>query len=151
MRKQGHEISAIYGRTPGFTLPWDATVFSDETKIDELAAECDGFISCIVDMYACARVRYSRRLLRLGLSPISAIHPTAFFGEDVNLGIGVRAMARGNVNDDHSCGQLMTLAWTTICANRCGFRRDERLDAPDHFVRAMCGPHAPPAGEASDP
>jgi hypothetical protein len=100
LRKEGHEVPAVYDATEGLTVPWGAAVFHDETAIPEHARACEGFLVCIGDVHGHIRARYSNQLQALGLKPVSAIHPTAYFGDNVRLGAGLQAMARSVVTDD---------------------------------------------------
>jgi len=99
IKKKGHEVPVIYDSTKGLTAPWDCVVFDNEEAIPDYACTCDGFLVCIGDAHGETRVRYSRQLQHLGLEPISAIHPTAFIGDETRLGVGIQAMPGSIIND----------------------------------------------------
>jgi hypothetical protein len=90
--KSGHEVPFIYDSTKGLRAPWDCFVFDDESAIPQYARTCEGFLVCIGGSHGEIRARYSRQFAQLGLKPISAIHPTAFIGEQTRLGVGLQAM-----------------------------------------------------------
>ena len=114
IKRQGHEVPVIYDRTKGLSPPWDCKVIDDESAIPEHALTCEGFLVCIGDTYGKARVRYSQQLRELGLKPISAIHPTAYFSDDCKIGEGVQAMLRCFANDYAVVGDYCIL--NTNCA-----------------------------------
>ncbi len=119
IKHQGHEVPEVYDSTTRLTVPWGAHVFSHEDKIAEYALTCQGFLVCIGDVHGQARVRYSLQLRKLGLAPISAVHPTAFFGDAVNLGVGTQAMARSIVNDGSSVGDYTILNTNCSIDHEC--------------------------------
>ena len=94
LRKNGHEVPVIYDCTEGLQPPWDCDLFSDKSAIPERARACEGFLVCIGNDNGLARMRYSTLLRGLGLKPVSAIHPTALFGDDTRIGEGVQALMR---------------------------------------------------------
>jgi sugar O-acyltransferase (sialic acid O-acetyltransferase NeuD family) len=120
LRKEGHEVPVVYDMTEGLTVPWGAPVFHDENAIPEHARSCEGFLVCIGDVHGYIRTRYSNQLRALGLAPVAAIHPTAWFGENVTLGAGLQAMARSVVTDDAGIGDYVIL--NTNCAVDHGCR-----------------------------
>jgi len=99
IKKNGHEVPYIYDSTKSLAAPWDCFIFDDESAIPQYARACEGFLVCIGDSHGEIRARYSRQLAQLGLKPISAIHPTAFIGEQTRLGVGLQAMP-GSIIDD---------------------------------------------------
>ena len=119
IREDGHEVPEIYDHTDGLTVPWHAHVFHDESAIDRHALTCQGFLVCIGDVYGQIRTRYSRQLDQLGLTPISAIHPTAFFGNAVERGAGLQAMTRCIINDDCVVGDYTILNTNCSIDHEC--------------------------------
>ena len=99
IKKNGHEVPYIYDSTKGLAAPWDCFVFDDEKAIPQYARDCEGFLVCIGDSHGEIRVRYSRQLQQLGLTPISAIHPAAYIGEQTHIGAGLQAMPGSVVSD----------------------------------------------------
>ena len=119
LRKEGHEVPAVYDATEGLTVPWGAAVFHDETAIPKHARACEGFLVCIGDVHGHIRARYSNQLQALGLKPVSAIHPTAYFGDNVRLGAGLQAMARSVVTDDAVIGDYAILNTNCSVDHEC--------------------------------
>ena len=128
LRKEGHEVPVVYDHTEGLTVPWGALMLRDERAIAEHAPACEAFLVCIGDVYGEIRTHYSHQLRDLGLAPISALHPTAFFGDDVRLGDGVQAMARSVVNDDSVVGD-----WTILNTN-CSIDHECTLGKGVHIM-----------------
>lgn len=130
LRKQGHEVPAVYDANEKLTVPWGASVFHDENSIPAHAQTCDGFLVCIGDVHGQIRTRFSNQLRTLGLVPISAIHATSFFGDNVSLGRGVQAMARSVVIDDSVIGDY------AILNTNCSIDHECRLGTGVHVMGA---------------
>jgi sugar O-acyltransferase (sialic acid O-acetyltransferase NeuD family) len=119
LRQQGHEVPVIYDPTKGLAAEWDCALFDDESAIPERARGCDGFLVCIGDSHGEARTQYSRQLRNLGLQPVSAVHPTAFLGEQVAVGEGLQAMARSVVSDHAVIGDYCILNTNSTVDHEC--------------------------------
>jgi sugar O-acyltransferase (sialic acid O-acetyltransferase NeuD family) len=109
IKKNGHDVPVIYDSTKELRAPWNCVVFDNEEAIPEYARTCEGFLVCIGDHHGEARTRYSRQLQQLGLSPISAIHSTAFIGDETRLGVGLQAMPGCVVSDFATIGDFCIL------------------------------------------
>jgi sugar O-acyltransferase (sialic acid O-acetyltransferase NeuD family) len=109
IRKSGHEVPIIYDSTKNLPAPWNCVVFDDEAAIPKYARSCQGFLVCIGGANGEIRVRYSRQLEELGLSPISAIHSAAFLGEEVRVGVGMQAFPGSVVCDFANIGDFCIL------------------------------------------
>ena len=119
IKKLGHEVPLIYDRTKGLTPPWDCVVFDDEESISKHARTCESFLVCIGDEYGYARVRYSRQLRDLGLTPISAIHSSAIICDDTRLGEGLQALPGSIVNDFADVGDFCILNTNCTVGHEC--------------------------------
>jgi sugar O-acyltransferase (sialic acid O-acetyltransferase NeuD family) len=119
IRKNGHEVPFVYDRTKGLKPPWDCVVFDDEAAIPEHARTCDGFLVCIGDVHGAARVRYSQQLLALGLTPISAVHPTTIICEETSVGAGLQAMPASIINDFARVGDFCILNVHSSVGHEC--------------------------------
>lgn len=128
VKRQGHEVPVVYDRTKGLSPPWDCKLFDDESAIPEHALTCEGFLVCIGDTYGNARVRYSRQLRQLGLEPISAIHPIAYFSDVCKVGEGLQAMPRSYVGDYAVVGDYC------IINNNCTVGHESTLGTGIHVM-----------------
>jgi sugar O-acyltransferase (sialic acid O-acetyltransferase NeuD family) len=117
--KQGHEAPFVYDRTKGLKPPWDCVLFDDETRIPDYARACEGFLVCIGDTHGEVRVRYSHQLRQLGLKPVSAIHPAAFFGDATRIGDGIQALPGCVVNDFSCVGDFCILNANCTIGHEC--------------------------------
>src|SRR5262249_46469625 len=89
---------------------------------------CEGFLVCIGDDHGEVRVRHSRQLQQLGLTPISAIHAAAFVGEDTRLGAGIQALPGSVVCD------LATIGDFCILNANCSIAHDWALGEGVHVM-----------------
>jgi sugar O-acyltransferase (sialic acid O-acetyltransferase NeuD family) len=128
IRKAGHDVPLVYDCTVGLRPGWECEIFDDEAKIPERARACEGFLVCIGGEHGEARVRYSRLLLDLGLIPVSAVHPSALFGEDARIGAGVQAMMRSSVQDFAAVGD------DGILTMHCVVSHDVRIGTGVHVM-----------------
>ena len=110
LRKDGHTVPYVYDQDRAVSPPWDCVLFHDENQIEKYARMCDAFLVCMGDVgRGRTRTNYSRQLEALGLIPISAIHPTSFLGDQVNVGKGFQAMPHAVVNDFSVIGDYCIL------------------------------------------
>jgi sugar O-acyltransferase (sialic acid O-acetyltransferase NeuD family) len=124
--KMGYTVPVVYDREVGLRPPWECTLISDDNVFDEYAQRCEGFLVCVAGDNGRDRVSYSTRLARLGLKPVSAIHPSSFLGETVQIGSGLQAMPGTVVNDFARIGDYCIL--NTNCS-------------VDHDCSLGCGVH----------
>ena len=141
--KAGHTAPFVYDRNPKVNKPWECTLFSDDNKLDKYASECDAFIVCVAGGYGRDRVAYSERLLRLGLEPISAIHPSSFIGENVIVGRGLQVMPGAVVND------FVTIGDFCILNSNCSVDHDCQLGRGVHVMGAAALAGAVTVGDFS--
>lgn len=128
LQKLGHQAPYMFDRTKGMKPPWDCFLFDDETLISQYAKRCEGFIVCIGGEHGERRAHYSEQLLELGLTPVSAVHPTAFLGETVGVGRGLQAMPHAVVNEFAQIGD-----WCILNTN-CTVDHDCRIGNGVHIM-----------------
>jgi sugar O-acyltransferase (sialic acid O-acetyltransferase NeuD family) len=107
--EHGHTFPYIFDRSVGIEPPWECKVISNEAEFDEYSKRCEGFVIGIGGHNGRDRVAYAERLERNGLEPISAIHPTAYFGRECKIGKGLLAMVGAVVSDGVEIGDYCLL------------------------------------------
>lgn len=97
---QGHDVPFVFDHDPDIPPPFPCKMLHDEAEIEEHARQCEGFVVCMSGLERGeARVRYSRLLEQIGLSPVSPVHPTAFISPTVKVGKGLQTYPGPVVND----------------------------------------------------
>jgi sugar O-acyltransferase (sialic acid O-acetyltransferase NeuD family) len=94
----GGKVAAVIDDTPGLPAPfpdvplllgWDGF----EPWLRNHGAEPTGFCVTIGNPHGRARLRLHEQLVKAGLTPVSAIHPTAWIADNARIGEGVQIMA----------------------------------------------------------
>jgi len=124
----GHDVAAVYDRTPGLHPAWPCEIIRDEALIPTVAKGYDGFLVCIGNEHGERRAYYSQMLLSLGLKAVDAIHPTAFIGGSVKRGRGLQAMPRAVVNEFAEIGD-----WCIVNTN-CSVDHECRIGNGVHIM-----------------
>jgi sugar O-acyltransferase (sialic acid O-acetyltransferase NeuD family) len=99
LEAEGHSVPIVYDELRGIAKPFECELFHDDAHIEIRAKSCDSFLVCISRHRGALRTNFSTRLLQAGLDPISAIHPTAYFGRSSKLGRGLQAMPHAVVSE----------------------------------------------------
>jgi sugar O-acyltransferase (sialic acid O-acetyltransferase NeuD family) len=99
LEAEGHTVPVVYDGLRSIAKPFECELFHDEAEIENWARSCDSFLVCISRHRGVLRAEFSARLLRVGLDPVSAIHPTAYFGQSSKLGRGLQAMPHAVVSE----------------------------------------------------
>jgi sugar O-acyltransferase (sialic acid O-acetyltransferase NeuD family) len=121
LRKQGHTAPIVFDADASAPAPWDGCeIFHDESEFDVRAATCDGFLVCLGnERRGEARVRFGRRLEKLGLTALSAIHPTTVLGDGVRIGKGFLTFPGSVINDDTVVGDYCLLGLNAAIDHDC--------------------------------
>jgi sugar O-acyltransferase (sialic acid O-acetyltransferase NeuD family) len=119
LRKSGHTVPFVYDRAEGTAAPWECVLFHDDKLFETYAKSCDAFLVCIAGEHGRDRVTYSHRLEALGLTAISAVHPAAFIGDEVEIGKGLQAMPGAIVNDFSTIGDYCMLNTNSTVDHDC--------------------------------
>jgi sugar O-acyltransferase (sialic acid O-acetyltransferase NeuD family) len=128
LAKRGFSVTTVFDRNTRVVPPFSCDLFHDKASFDRKALECEAFLVCIGGSHGQDRAEYSRHLIGLGLSPLSAIHPTAFVGETVNLGKGMQVMPGAVINDFAQVGD-----WC-ILNSSCTVDHDCRIGSGVHVM-----------------
>jgi UDP-perosamine 4-acetyltransferase len=119
LRALGHTVPHLFDRDSSIALPWDCELFHDESEIPLVAAECDAFLVAISGIYQGeTRIRLARRMERL-LSPISAIHSTAYMAVTASIGKGLQTYPRAVVNEGAKIGDYCVLGTNSSVDHDC--------------------------------
>jgi hypothetical protein len=107
--RQGHSVPLVFDRSALVEKPFDCELFHDPNEIEDRAKSCDAFLVCIGGNYGKDRAEYSRRLMAIGLQPISCVHPYSFIGRTVHRGLGLQAMPGATVSEMAEIGDWCIL------------------------------------------
>ncbi len=116
---QGHRVAAVFDRNVATRGYWNCAFASQDDELLKLVADCDGFVVCIGGTSGAERTGLSGRLLKLGLTPVEAIHPTAHIAMSARLGLGLQAMARAVVSEDAEIGDWCILNTNCTLDHEC--------------------------------
>lgn len=108
LRRQGLEDFIVFDRSP-VPKPFPCTLVSDLAALEAARDEHSPFVTCIGGHHGGERLRVSVMLQGLGLSPISAIHETAYIAESAQIGLGLQAMMRVTVSEEVTIGDWCIL------------------------------------------
>ncbi|MDH5350198.1 MAG: acetyltransferase [Betaproteobacteria bacterium] len=94
----GGKVAAVIDDTPGLPAPFpDVPLLLGwagfESWMRAHGAEATGFCITIGNPHGRARLRLHDQLVKAGLTPVPAIHPTAWIADNARIGEGVQIMA----------------------------------------------------------
>jgi sugar O-acyltransferase (sialic acid O-acetyltransferase NeuD family) len=119
LERDGHHVPIVFDRSEKVTKPFDCELFHDQEQFEDKARSCDAFLVCIGGEHGHARADYSSRLLKIGLSPISAIHHTSYIADTSKFGQGIQVMARAVVSDFVQIGDWCILNTNSTVDHEC--------------------------------
>jgi sugar O-acyltransferase (sialic acid O-acetyltransferase NeuD family) len=128
LEAEGHSVPVVYDESKSIAPPFECELFHDESQIEIMVNSCDSFLVCISRHRGVLRAEFSNRLLRAGLEPICAVHPTAYRGRTSKVGRGLQAMPHSVVTEWVTIGD-----WCILNTN-CTVDHDTQIGDGVHIM-----------------
>ncbi len=110
LENEGHEISLIIDDTPNLTPPFkDIPLFFGYAGFLQSKITVDGFVVTIGNPHAKTRLEIAQKLKQSGLTPVSAIHPSALIETNKSLGPGCQILAHAYIAVEAQVGAYCIL------------------------------------------
>ena len=118
LQSQGLSIRAIFDRNPEMSRPVGETFVHSQEELDAVINECTGFFVCIAGDGE-VRLQVAKQLTERGLTPLSAIHKTAYVSSSARVGRGAQILTRAVVSEDVAIGHHCILNTNSVVDHEC--------------------------------
>jgi len=128
VERAGHKIKAIFDANKDVNSVGSYPIFHDESELQDIIRTVDGFIVCIGRERGKTRSDISRMLIDKGLTPISAVHHTAYVAESSSYGVGSQILERAVI------GELVKIGDFCIMNTNCAVAHDCNIGNGVHIM-----------------